>query len=713
VLVLRSVREVVDVAFTRPGKALLGITALATDRLSGHINVKWIADDKLVPVFDGATWDIQFSRNRSWVTLAELTQPVISGDGNGGGPFTVERYEGLSPSRIDVGLFYEWAEWCDQQVPSGKPSPNHLEDRMTCDIIVDWLTDVWSLAYELAQIGRMYPYWQGNILTGWIDKEVTGDPFDLITFDNVMVKSWKNSWSGFGVIAGSVEVFYKDALLGYERKGLPLSNESAGRYTRIVAVEGSGATSCALATRIGNHALTRNKLIKNVNSVRMYKDALRYRLGKVVRLQSNVPNWGKTYRVIKSEANNTCELDRVIDAVENDIVYVRSYDEANKKVDISSYTVDSCTGKVLTIKETWDVTPIKNNIVAIGVAGAIKLRRITKMRHAVDNYFDVTFETYDADLFESDDIVPQIENPDYAWPQPPSDLAAPASQQWVIDTIDQLLRPSPNIDCPWISNCDWNNNTPDAGHISWSKRNADEPILFRYRGVTYQITPDSTNMEFIYWDPAFTDQFRKTNDAATAYVVGKWVMCRNKAGVAYPATPMQLTHAGILQAGTITAALAQIADAAITTAKIANLAVVTGKIKNLAVETLKIKDNAVTLLVGAYTAGHEEHWDTNWHLAQTVAITTIGQPVALMSSVQWYGDHISGVDIRGRRDGDIVFEEHITSLASFGNPFSMIMVDEPDAGAHVYDLEIRNTPGTGATWLGFRHRSLVTEEIKK
>ncbi len=543
---LRSVREVVNIAFTRPGRALLGITALATERLSGHINVKWVADDKLVQVYNGTVWSIAFSQNRAWVALDELTQPVISGDGNGV-PFVIERYEGLDPSRIDLALFYEWAEWCSQQVSDGDGG---TEDRMTCNTIVDYQTDVWSLAYELSQIGRMYPYWQGNILTGWVDKAVD-DVIDLVTFDNIMVRSWKNSWAGYGDMAGGVTIFYKDALHGYERKTLPIPNENAGLYTRNISIEGIGVTGHALAARVANHALTRNEKIKNVNSVRMYKDALRYRIGQVVRLQANVPDWGATYRVIESEANNTVKLDRVCTATAGDIIYIRSYDETNEVVVVDSYTVDSVADTVITITETWGVKPIKNNILAVGIAGKIKLRRIIEMRHTVNNYFDVKFETYDTTLFDSDSIEPSIDNPDYVWPAPASDLTKPITKWEVVDLINQMLPPQPDIEIPWISNCNWTGNDVDT--VTWAKRDATEPILFRYRGTTYEITPDNTTDEFIYWDPNFTTQFKTTNVASVALAAGMWMVCTNKDGVAHSATPFQLTHAAILLAHTIRA----------------------------------------------------------------------------------------------------------------------------------------------------------------
>jgi len=547
-LKLRSIREVVDVAFRRPGKALLGITALATSRLSGNIDVKWVSNGKLVPVYDGSSWSVEFTRNRAFVGLAIATQPVISGDG-GVNPWVIERYEGMNPNRIDLAFIYEWAVWCADDVSNGNGG---TEDRMTCDIIVDYQTDVWSLFYEIAQIGRMYPYWQGNVLTGWVDKAVT-DVIDLVTFDNTMVRTWKNAYAGSGEMAGNAEVFYQDSLHGYERKCLPIPNENAGTYTRKVSIEGIGVKGHALATRVGNHTLNRNKLITNVNSSRMGKDALRYKLGSVVRLSNNIPNWGISYRVVQSTANNTVELDHYPNVSAGDILYIRSYDEINKAVSVDSYTVESVAGNVVTIEETWDITPAKNNIVAIGVSGSIKTRRIIKMRHTVDNYFDVEFETYNTELFDSDSFEPVYPNPDYVWAQPAANLSESLTRWEAIELINQMNRPAPNIEIPWISNCTWTGDDIDT--VGWEATDADEPITLRYRGTTYEIVNGDfdTTDEFIYWSPDATDRFLHTNVAATALAAGMWLVCTNADGVAHAGVPFQLIHAAIILAGTIRA----------------------------------------------------------------------------------------------------------------------------------------------------------------
>lgn len=591
---VRRVREVVNTAFTYPGRSLLGIRALATERLNQRLNVSWVSDDKLVNCYNGAAWEIKHTRNRADIWLDELTQPVISGDGNGGGAFKIESYEGISPEWIDLAGVYEWKQWCATNVPSGLPAPNHEEERMTCDVIVDWQTDVWSLAYEIAQVGRFNPYWHGTILTGWLDTTVS-EYADLVTFDNIMTRFWKNSWAGYAEMAGKVEVFYKDALYGYERKSIPVHNALAGTYNKIVDIEAIGVTSRSLAIRVGSHVLNRNKLIKNVNSGRLYKSALRYKLGQTVRLQATIPNWGATYRVIQSETEHSVQLDRVLyEVLPGDIVFVKCYNEATKAVSIDSYTVASVLGKVLTIVEGWlaNVTPIKGNVLALGKAGKIKTRRIIRMRQRQDNYTDVEFETYDTVLFASDQTQPAAPNPDYIRPQPPAELSQQTRMtRWeAAEIINRYTPPVPNTDMPATSNCEWKDNwkddAPNAGYVSWVKRDPAKPILFRHRDVTYEIAEGSTDEKFIYWNISSPAVFLSTNTMNTAFGLGKWMVRYNYSGVSYTAlldTPMP---GQTIETGTVDTL--QIVNSAITTAKLNGLAVTLAKLAEDSVDNTKI-----------------------------------------------------------------------------------------------------------------------------
>lgn len=683
----RSFREVVDVAFKRPGKALVGIRAVATESLSGRLDVKVIREDRLVRVWNGTTWSIVYSRNRAWVVYDALTQPVISGDGNGGGPYTVEAYEGFSPAYLDLEFFYNWAEFCSVQVPDGYGG---TEDRLACDTILDFHTSVWEFAKELASIGRANLYWS-DTLTGWIDTTVAAVS-GLVTMDNVMARSWKNAWSEKSELAGKVEVFFNDSRQGYERMPAALPNESAGRYTNIISIEGVGIITRGTAIHVANHALKRNQLIRNINNFRQYKDGFRYKLGDTINIQHKVPDWGSGYRVKNSTANNKVTLDRLCTAVPTDLIFMQVYDAATKKVQVDSYTVSAVSGKVVTIVGTWDVTPKKNYMVAIGADGDIQTRRIIKMDLRSDNYFDITVETYDVALFTADDLVPDLPDQSYIWDRPANPLTRPVTRDEVIELIHQVMAPQSDVDVPVTSNCTWTGSGGDT--VTWSKTDATEAIIFRYKGTSYEIEPDSTTDEFIYWDPNFTTTFRTTNDAAVAVVLGKWYMCRNVAGIAYPTVPFSSVHAGVLQAGTITAALGQIA--------------------NLAVSTLEIQDNAVTVPISTYTEAYVDM--VTLTVLQSATIIATGQPIRITTNIfAEYVGNAGRFKLYVYRDDTVIFtqvSEASTGWIDISSGFhTIVLQDTPSAAEHTYYLKGTKTGGAGVARA--RQRSILLLEVKK
>jgi len=668
---IKSVREVVDVPFTYPGKAIIGVTALATNKLSGDIDVMVIREDRIVNVYDGTSWNLEYSRNRSWVEYDAFTQPVISGEGTGPDPWVIEYYEGLSPEYMDLDFFYDWAEFCSRQVDDGYGGQ---EDLCACDTIIDFQTNVWELANEIAQIGRAYLYWYGNTLTGYIDTRVSAASIiDLVTMDNIMARSWKNVWVDDTELAGKVEVMFADARRGYERTSCPLPNEDGGHYTRVVTIEGVGITTRGTAIHTANYALERNRLINNINNFRKHKDAFRYKLGQVIRVQSKRPDWGEAFRVVRQVANNKVKFDRHCAAPAGNLLWLRTFDSVNKRIRTDSYTVISVSNNTVTIAETWLSPPRKNDSCAVGGTSDVQTRRIIKLDIRTDNYVDVTVETYDTDLFNADDLDPDNPDQHFIWTHPANPLMKPVTWPAIIDMINAMAPPQLDVDAPSTSNCKWTGSGGDT--VAWSKFNADDPILFRYKGNSYEITADNTTDEFIYWDPSFTTTFRHTNDAAVAITLGRWYMCRNVAGVAYPTIPFSSIHAGVLQVGTITAAYAQIANAAIETAKI----------KDLAVETIKVKDEAIT--VPASVSG------------TSLVFTTTGKNLYISTSgLIWFRQtHPDGwqqwrFQIQVKRDAVVIYNTgtlyHWTYLDNqYTNiPWACGITDEPGADTYTYTI---------------------------
>ncbi|MBN2314464.1 MAG: hypothetical protein JXM79_11080 [Sedimentisphaerales bacterium] len=689
---LRSVREVVDVAFTRPGKVLRSIIAVGTEQLSGDISVKDVWDGRIVNVYNGSSWVLQYSRNRAWVVFDELTQPVIAGNGDDV-PYSIVRYEGVDPSHIDTALFYEWAQWCDQQVTDGAGG---TEARMTCDYIADTDTDVWTLAHRLANIGRMYLYWQGTTLTGWLDAAVASIT-DLVTFENMVdADEWTNSWTAAEELAGRMNVWYRDALEGYERKKVSGWNPDAGNYKRTVDIEGDGVTGKTLGARVMNHALKRNELIRNINQFRQYKDAFRYRLGQVVRVQSTAAEWGDAYQVAAAVDDQTVRLDRAVTASPGDALYLRTYNPSTETIQVEAYTVDAVDGAEVTIQETFIVTPVAGWVAAIGET---VLRRIIKLEFESEHFVTLSVEIYDTDLFGSDAIEPVNSNPGYVWAESLKKLHQYPTRSEVLALIAESQTPALNTDTPSMSNMTWAGNEIDT--VTWSATDDDEALQWRYQGTTYSIAAGSTTDRFILWLPEAPRLFSTTDDEAVAQAAlqsGAWFVCENKDGVPFVTQPFRLIWAGCLQAGTITSQLAILGAAA--------------------VDTLEIAGNAVTIPTSAYTEGEIQITPVDTYVTvQSLTFTSTGSPVSLHLSLQPYQTPASAYQYRfalyldGTEAGNLVWESNtIQVIYAYEPPVSFSLEDTPGSGEHTYYLRAK---ANNATYCYVRQRSLLALEVKR
>ena len=538
---LRSVREVVDVAFTYPGRALVGVKAIATPQLHGNLNVKVIREDRLVNTFNGTSWSIEYTRNRAWITWDVLTLPCIDG--------TIKRYDGMSPDSLDLEFFYAWAQFCDTDILDGDGG---VEPRASCDIKISEPINVMDMSRKIAAAGRAHLYWDGHLLTGWIDDTVT-DPSDLVTEDSIEKGSWKNDWAIKPELAGVTEVLYDDAKLGFERTSTYAPSLDPGGFRNVVSVDGVGLKTRGTAVHYSNYLTERTRLITNINRFRINREGFWYKLGQTVAVQSR--GFGSHAFRVRSATADTITVNRNAETDVNigDELWLRTYDSASGTIKVYAYEVASVVARVITATANWSYTPAKGNLVAVGPAGSVKLRRIIKKKPAIKNYFDVEVETYDTELFDADDLDPDNPDINFIWPGPADMLDGPVTRAEIYDLLKQILPPQPNIEIPWPSNLTWTGSGGDT--VTWSKTNADFPITFRYRGVTYEIEPDSTTDEFVYWDPNYTTSFRHTNLMSTVLANAGWLMCRNVDGVVYPSVPIQTLHGGLVQAGTITASM--------------------------------------------------------------------------------------------------------------------------------------------------------------
>jgi sulfur carrier protein ThiS len=248
----------------------------------------------------------------------------------------------------------------------------------------------------------------------------------------------------------------------------------------------------------------------------------------------------------------------------------------------------------------------------------------------------------------------------------------------------------------------------DSTNITWSAG------TLSYKGTDYAISSGATTggNQFVYWDfDNLNTTFKHAASLSTVIADDGWVMAQNIGGVVNESTGFKTLHAGILQADSITANGAQIANATIDTAQIANAAITTAKIGdaeitsakigNLQVKTANIEDltvngqkianNAVTNTASTFTAGSVSLSPSSYTtVCSSGSITPRGDRVQLsfmcrlFGNFAWFGVYRNGTEILDLSSGET------QAFGVVATPITVNFVDEsPGTSAVTYTLKAK------------------------
>lgn len=539
-LYLSSVLEVFNDAFRYPRTALVGISALATDQLSGSLDFSCLAETSIVAVYDGTSWSLEYSNNPAWVIYDILTQPVITGDGDGT-PYAIARYDGLNPNRIDVDKFYELASWCDDLVDDGNGSTSK---RITFNGGFENATNVWDAVFKVCESARCVPVWNGTELTLAIDK--ASDVVGAYTCGNIIKDELEITYLPKSERAGEIEVRFRDENQDYELTPFTIYNSDAGSSRYKVTRELAGCTNQAEAWRWGEYRLKQNMHIKRRFKWKTDVDGIGFTIGDRIKFQHSVVNYGEIGsgddpyagggRIISvdlSGADHKVTVDEdvsaVLDGGETYELMVKLADDTVETLDIKSVS-----GREYTLDGQFTGTPAGNDVYAVGIKGQVADDlRVVNFERSQWNRCTITAVDYVADTYSGDTDGPTL---------PAANVSSPASHTSPIVRPVNLLDlkakvpnttvQGPNITVPMLTNVEWNDNTPSAGSVSWASEDGETPILFTVKGVTYEITASNTSNEFIYWDANYTTEFKSSNTKTDAIGEGKYLVCWNDSGIA-------------------------------------------------------------------------------------------------------------------------------------------------------------------------------------
>lgn len=323
--------------FVHPGKALIGIKALATSQLSGtDPKVTWIQERSEVYVFNPYInkYEAQPADNPAWAAydLIHICRKI-------GGEYIVF---GQPHMRLDYNAFKAWADKCKT-------------NGFTFNYIYDAAMRLWDALKYPEAVGRGKVIPVGTKFTCVSDYQST--PVQLFTVANIKHGIFTEEFQGVEARANSVEISFLNKDKDYERDVIPVYGDTydeSDTLTNPAQVELMGCTSLEQAYKHGKHFLRCNKYEIRTVTIEAFTDAIACTVGDIILIQHDIPEWGEGGRVV-AVSGQTITLDKEVSVQpgKNYQLLIRS----NATDIVSTFNVVNVSGLNVIVKEAIPVQP--------------------------------------------------------------------------------------------------------------------------------------------------------------------------------------------------------------------------------------------------------------------------------------------------------------------------------------------------------------------
>ena len=376
--------------FVHPGKALIGIKALATSQLSGtDPKVTWIQERSEVYVFNPYInkYEAQPADNPAWAAydLIHICRKI-------GGEYIVF---GQPHMRLDYNAFKAWADKCKT-------------NGFTFNYIYDTAMRLWDALKYPEAVGRGKVIPVGTRFTCVSDYQST--PVQLFTVANIKHGSFTEEFQGVEARANSVEISFLNKDKDYERDVIPVYGDTYDELdtlTNPAQVELMGCTSLEQAYKHGKHFLRCNKYEIRTVTIEAFTDAIACTVGDIILIQHDIPEWGEGGRVV-AVSGQTITLDKEVSVQpgKNYQLLIRS----NATDIVSTFNVVNVSGLNVIVKEAIPVQP--DAVYAFGeVSKSAKPFRVLAITKTLSEMTrKIQCMEYYPELYVSDDgTVPSID----------------------------------------------------------------------------------------------------------------------------------------------------------------------------------------------------------------------------------------------------------------------------------------------------------------
>lgn len=382
-LFVSHIQEKIKDDFTYPNRALLGLTAVAQEKVyGGQPVITCVAERSTINTYSG-DWGVgsPVARNGNspaWACYDMLTHPMYGA--------------GLHPDQIVLQDFIDWDAFC---------TSNNLE----ANIYIDQSASMFDALKQIGLLGYGSVVQRGTKFGALWDE--ASSMVHMFTMGNIIENSLRMGYIEKENRANTIDVTYYDSTLDWDRKVLTqkLDETDAEEFERKTAINLVGCTSRQQAIDYARFVLRGNQYLVRTVQFTCDIDAVPVQVGDVFGLSHDVPLYGESGRVSSSTAT-TITLDREV-SMETGKTYQITVRDSDTDVLETQNILNSGTGtySTLTIDAggSWTVNPSKNDIYAFGETDSqVKKFRCTSVEKSQDLQVTISGLEYREEIYVND-----------------------------------------------------------------------------------------------------------------------------------------------------------------------------------------------------------------------------------------------------------------------------------------------------------------------
>jgi predicted phage tail protein len=389
--------------FAYPGYVLVGLRALATNKLSGSApRITWSQTRANVYVYDPTTsaYVEKSATNPAWIIYDMIHRcRKLRNIQTGLDEYLVQ---GDDHTQIDYDAFEAWADFCDELVDG--------EKRCECNIYLDSPNQLWSQIQTVAEVGRGSVVLIGTKWSAVWDE--ASDPVQLFSVGNIEIDSLTGEYLSLDARAGAIECSFLNEQKDYQRDTLTVYSDTydASDVTTTTQVFFPGLTNYQRVYRAAAYRLRLNKYLKRTITFGAEVDAIACQVGDVILVQHDVSRWGEGGRIVSATSSKvTLDKELTLAALTDYQIRVRHSDDTLEVATIAQVAVPTTTA-TLTLTGTWTTIPTAYSVYSFGLVDLdSKPFRVIAMERRGDLRCRITALEYYPEVYDETLTVPTID----------------------------------------------------------------------------------------------------------------------------------------------------------------------------------------------------------------------------------------------------------------------------------------------------------------